>query len=303
MTDVIVIGGGIAGMAAALNCLRGGKSVLLLEKESFGGQIANSPRVENYPSFKQISGLELADKIFDQISELGVEFDIDKVTGIVKNGEKDFTVKTEYSEHKCKAVIIACGVKHRKLNVAGEEKFTGKGVYYCAVCDGAFYKDQEVTLVGDANSALQYALLLSNYCSKVKMVTMFDRFFGDKALQDAVLARDNIEVIHGYVTEKVLGDEKFEGVLLKETKGENRLEIKNSALFVAIGQVSDNEVFSGVCKLDKDGFIVSGEECFSGTDGVFVAGDCRTKRIRSLCTASSDGIIAALSAVSYLDRK
>ena len=302
MVDIIIVGAGTAGMTAALYALRAGKSVMLLEAESFGGQIASSPRVENFPGTKQISGLELADKLFEQISDLGAEFDIDRVVSIEKIAEKHFVVTTEYSSHECKSVILACGVKHRTLNVEREEDFIGKGVYYCAVCDGAFFTGKDVALVGDANSALQYALLLSNYCSKVTMVTMFDKFFGDMALQNAVRARDNIEIIPNYITCGLLGDDKFEGVKFKETNGENTFELKTNALFVAIGQVPDNKAFENVVELDRAGFIVADEACTTKTEGVFVAGDCRTKKIRQLTTASADGAIAALAASSYIDK-
>ncbi len=302
MTDIVIIGGGTAGMTAALYALRAGKSVTVLEAESFGGQIASSPRVENFPGTKQISGLELADKLFDQITSLGAEFDIDRVISIEKLEEKHFTVKTEYSSHECRSVIIACGVKHRQLRALNEEKFIGKGVYYCAVCDGAFFTGKDVALVGDANSALQYALLLSNYCSKVTMVTMFDKFFGDKALQDAVKARDNIEIIPGYLAKEIIGEENFEGVKFKQTEGEEEFVLKTNALFVAIGQVPDNGAFENVVELDRMGFIVADERCLTKTPGVFVAGDCRTKVIRQLTTAAADGAIAALAASNYLDK-
>ena len=302
MVDIIIIGGGTAGMTSALYALRAGKSVMVLEAESFGGQIASSPRVENFPGTKQISGLELADKLFEQITELGAEFDIDRVISIEKLAEKHFKVTTEYSVYEAKSVIIACGVKHRTLNVAKEEKFIGKGVYYCAVCDGAFFTGKEVALVGDANSALQYALLLSNYCSKVTMVTMFDKFFGDMALQNAVRARENIEIISGYLTDGFIGDDTFEGIKFRKTEGDGGFELKTNALFVAIGQVPDNSAFADIVELDKAGFIISDEACTTKTDGVFVAGDCRTKKIRQLTTAAADGAIAALAAATYIDK-
>lgn len=302
MVDIIIIGGGTAGMTSALYALRAGKSVLVLEAESFGGQIASSPRVENFPGTKQISGLELADKLFEQITELGAEFDIDRVTSIEKLAEKHFKVTTEYTSHEAKSVIIACGVKHRTLKLANEDKFIGKGVYYCAVCDGAFFTGKEVALVGDANSALQYALLLSNYCSKVTMVTMFDKFFGDMALQNAVKSRENIEIIPGYLANGFIGEDKFEGVTFRKTEGEGGFELKTNALFVAIGQVPDNTAFENLVELDKQGFILADEDCTTKTDGVFVAGDCRTKKIRQLTTAASDGAIAALAASNYIDK-
>ena len=175
-------------------------------------------------------------------------------------------------------------------------------MYYCAVCDGAFFTGKDVALVGDANSALQYALLLSNYCSKVTMVTMFDKFFGDMALQNAVRARENVEIIPGYLTDGFIGTEKFEGVKFRKTEGGEGFELKTNALFVAIGQVPDNKAFEPLVDLDKFGFIIADETCTTKTDGLFVAGDCRTKKIRQLTTASADGAIAALAAASYIDK-
>lgn len=162
MKDVIIIGGGPAGMTCALNLLRAGHSVLIIEKEAFGGQIATSPRVENLPSIKEISGLEFSDNLFSQIDALGVEFELEEVNEIVKNSDETFTVKTNYGEHDAKAVVIANGVSHRKMNLPNEEEFIGKGISFCAVCDGAFYKNKDVYLIGDANTALQYALMLAN---------------------------------------------------------------------------------------------------------------------------------------------
>ena len=194
--DILVIGGGPSGMSAALYALRSGKSVLILEKENFGGQIANSPRVENVPSIKEISGLDFSDHLFTQITDLGAEFELEEVLEVIKNDDKTFTVKTNYNTYQAKAVIIATGVTHRKMNLPNESDLIGKGISFCAVCDGAFYKGKEVFLIGDANSALQYALLLANYCPKVRMFTLFDKFFGDQLLIDRVKNNDTIEVIH-----------------------------------------------------------------------------------------------------------
>ena len=195
MYDMIVIGAGAAGMTAALYALRNGKKVLVLEGDCLGGQIATSPRLENYPSIKEISGEEFANNLFEQITDLGAEVEIERATRIEKRGEGNFFVHTEYGGYEGKSVVIAAGVKHKTLKTAqAREDLIGKGVYYCAVCDGAFYKGKEVAVIGDANTALQYALLLSGYCKKVYMYTLFDKFFGDAALVKALRAKDNIEV-------------------------------------------------------------------------------------------------------------
>ena len=205
MIDIIVVGGGPSGMTAALYALRSNKSVLILEKENFGGQIANSPRVENFPSVKEISGLDLSDNMFSQIMDLGAQFELEDVLKIEKQADK-FLVTTNYRSYESKAVIIANGVKHRLMNLPNEENLIGNGVSFCAVCDGPMYKGKEVYLIGDANTALQYALLLSNYCTKVHMFTLFDRFFGDQILIDRLLSKENIIVKHNMNLVQYLGE-------------------------------------------------------------------------------------------------
>ena len=200
--DIIIIGAGTAGMTAAIYALRGGKKTLILERENIGGQIALSPKVQNIPSIFEISGGEFADRLFSQISDLGVDFELEEVLKIEKS-DKLFTVTTDYNSYCAGAVILASGVRHRKLNVPGEEKFLGKGVYYCALCDGAFYTGRDVTLVGDGNTALQYALLLSDLASELTVVTMFDKFFGEKALENALRAKDNVRIISDYVAAEI----------------------------------------------------------------------------------------------------
>lgn len=301
MYDIIVIGAGAAGMTSALYALRNGKKVLVLEGESLGGQIATSPRLENFPSIKAISGEEFADNLFEQITDLGAEVEIEKVTGIEKKAEGAFTVRTEYSEYEGKSVIIAAGVKHKHLKTKHDrEDLVGKGVYYCAVCDGPFYKGKEVALIGDANTALQYALLLSGYCKKVYMYTLFDKFFGDESLVKAVRAKDNVEVRPNTSVVDFIGEDELTAIEYTDKDGSLcRQEIP--AVFVAIGQVPDNAAFAGVADLDEAGYIIADETCKTRTPGVFVAGDCRTKAVRQVSTAVSDGAIAATNASLYLE--
>lgn len=298
MLDIIVIGGGMAGMTASLYALRNNKKVLILEKESVGGQIAKSPKVENYPTKKEISGTELADEVFEQITELGAEFELENVKAITKENNI-FKVTTDYNTYEAKSVIIATGAKPRALNLENEEKLVCHGVYYCAICDGPFFADQEVALIGDANSALQYALMLSSYCSKVHMFTLFDKFFGEKSLQDAVLATKNIEVTHEVSAIKFNGTDNLESIVFKRKDG-SLFEHKTKAVFIAIGQVPDNKVFEKLAELDSKGYIISDETCMTKTPGLFVAGDCRTKQIRQVTTAISDGAVAAMNACKYL---
>ena len=300
MYDIIVVGGGAAGMTACLYSLRNGKSVLLLESESIGGQIATSPRLENYPSIKAISGEEFADNLFEQITALGADFEIEKVVGIDK-ADGVFTVKTEYKEYQAKSVIIAAGVKHKHLRTkSNRDDLVGKGVYYCAICDGAFYKGKEVMVIGDANTALQYAILLSSYCKKVYLYTLFDKLFGDKSLQKTALAKENVEWVKEVAVTDFIGDTELTAVEYKDKDGNiKRHEIP--AVFVAIGQIPDNKAFAGLVDLDKEGYIIADESCRTKTDGLFVAGDCRTKAVRQVVTAVADGGIAATNASLYLE--
>lgn len=296
--DVLIIGGGPAGMTAALYVLRSGKNVLILEKENFGGQIATSPRVENYPSIKAISGIELSDQMFSQITELGAEFELEEVTGMVKeNGI--FKVTTNYGEHLAKAVIIANGVTHRHMNLANEDKLTGKGISFCAVCDGAFYKGQDTYLIGDANTALQYALLLSNYCPKVHMFTLFDKLFGEEILIDKVKNTENIIITPWMNLVEYKGDSELTGLIFENTKDQTIHEYKTNNVFIAIGQLPHNEVFEDLVELDK-GFIITDEYMKTKTEGLYAIGDTRKKSVRQLVTATNDGAIAALEAVKYI---
>lgn len=296
--DVLIIGGGPAGMTAALYVLRSGKNVLILEKENFGGQIATSPRVENYPSIKVISGLELSDQMFSQISDLGAEFELEDVTGIKKENGL-FKVTTNYGEHLAKAVIIANGVTHRHMNLPNEDKFSGKGISYCAVCDGAFYKGQDAYLIGDANTALQYAMLLSNYCPKVYMFTLFDKLFGEEILIEKVKKTENIIITPWMNLIEFKGEDELTGLVFENTKDHSIREYKTNNVFVAIGQLPHNEIYKDLVDLEK-GFIITDDNMKSKTDGLYAIGDTRKKTVRQIVTAINDGAIAALEAIKYI---
>ena len=298
MYDIVVIGGGPAGLTASLYAARAGKKVMLLEKSAFGGQIATSPRVENYPSIPEIAGAELADKMFDQAVSHGVEFDMG--SGKITKTDVGFTVTTEYSTYECLSVVIATGVSHKKLGLESETRLAGNGVCYCAVCDGAFYKDKRVCVVGDGFTAAQYALYLSEICSEVHLLTLFDKLFCDKELTDRILANGKIEWTPNVTLTDVLGDGKVEGVVLRDNDGAvTYLDL--DAVFVAIGQEPHNEGFANLVKLDDKGYIVAGEDCRTSCEGVFVAGDCRTKSVRQCATAVGDGAVAGIAATSYVD--
>ncbi len=301
--DVIIIGAGAAGMTAALYAIRSGKNVTLFEGEAVGGQIANSPKVENFPTIPEISGADLSDRMFDQISERGADIEYDKVISVKKRDDGIFEVKTDYDEFLAKAVIAATGVKHKHINVPGEKELSGRGVYYCALCDGNFYAGRETAVIGDGNTAMQYAVLLSNICSKVYVLTWTNKFFGDKALEKAMLARKN--VIHMPETSVTAfeGNDKLENIVYTDKISGETKKLAVPAVFVAIGQVPDNGIFSSLAELDKNGYFVSGEEACTKTEGFFVAGDCRAKKIRQLTTAVADGAVAAVNACSYIDKK
>ena len=302
MHDMIIVGGGPAGLTAAIYGLRAGKTVLVIEKGGFGGQIAFSPKVENIPGFQQIGGAEFADKLTEQAMALGAEVELEKVTSVTKNGDL-FAVETEEgSTFEGRTVILALGVKHRMLGLPGEEELVGSGISFCAVCDGAFYAGQNVAMIGGGNSALQEALLLSEVCNKVTIVQNLADFTGEKKLAEALLEKENVEVLFSTV---VAGYEAEGGVLTglrlrSEVTGEES-HIAVDGAFLAVGLQPENEPFAQLAKLNDWGYFDSGEDCCTATPGLFVAGDCRSKRIRQVVTAAGDGAIAAMAACRYLD--
>ena len=302
MYDIIIIGAGPAGLTAALYARRAEKSVLLIEKETFGGQITHSPRVENYPGFISMSGSELGEKLFEQVLSQGAEIELDTVTGI--SGEAGvLTVTCEGSVHEGKAVIIATGSRHRDLGVENEEKFVGEGISYCAVCDGAFYKGKSVAVIGGGNSALQEAVLLSEGCAHVTVIQNLPYLTGEPSLQNILGKRENVSFIYSTVVSGILGGDTFEGLLLRNAETGEETALTVDGAFVCIGQVPENTAFANVVTLNDYGYVTAGENCLpeSTLPGIFVAGDCRTKSIRQVTTATADGAVSALAACRYLD--
>ena len=296
MYDIVIIGGGPAGLTAATYARRAGKSVLVIEKDAFGGQITWSPRVENFPGFLSVSGTELGDKLLEQAMAHGAEVELDTVTAL----RGTTAVCESGAEFEGRAVIIATGARPRPLGVAREEELVGSGVGYCAVCDGAFYKGKPVAVTGGGNSALQDALLLSESCSKVYLIHRRDSFRGEQKLVDALKERANVEfVLNASVTE-LLGEEDLSGIVV-EQDGQRR-EIPVEGLFVAIGHRPDLEAFAPWLNRDAAGYADAGEDCLTPTEGLFVAGDCRKKAVRQLTTAAADGAVAALAACRWLDK-
>ena len=299
MYDIAIIGGGPAGLTAAVYARRAGKSVLVLEKNTFGGQITWSPRVENFPGFASITGVELGDRFLAQAMEQGAEVELEEVTG-VRRGEESMALECESgAEFHTRAVIVATGAKPRMLGIARETELTGSGVSYCAVCDGAFYKDRAVAVVGGGNSALQDALLLSETCSQVHLIHRRDSFRGEQRLVEALDKRANVKFVLDATVKELLGAEELRGVVV-EQHGAWR-EIAVDGLFVAIGGEPDNAAFAPLLKLDEAGYADASEDCAAPTPGVFVAGDCRKKGVRQLTTAVADGAVAAVAAVHWLD--
>lgn len=300
MHDIIVIGGGPAGLTAALYALRAGKSVLVIEKSTFGGQITWSPKVENFPGIPSVSGAELGDKFTAQALDQGAELELDEVTSVELDGDIK-RVKTDFGgTFEAKALIIASGARPRTLGIPGEEELMGAGVCFCAVCDGAFYKGREVAVNGGGNSALQDALLLSDTCSKVYLIHRRDTFRGEAKLVEAIKARNNVEFVLGSSITALLGQAELCGIRVADADGNER-EIAVDGLFVAIGHAPDNGIFSQLMDLDDGGYADSDESCCTKTPGVFVAGDCRKKTVRQLTTAAADGSAAALAACRYID--
>ena len=299
MKDIIIIGAGPAGLTAALYALRAGKSVLVIEKSTFGGQVTFSPKIENYPGIPEMTGNEFADKLLDQVLNMGAEVEMEKVTGIINEGSRKLVFAGD-KKYEAKAVIIAVGVKHRQLGLKRENELTGKGISYCAVCDGAFYNGQTVGVVGGGNSALQEAVLLSDICEKVYVFQNLSFMTGEKKLVEILETKSNVEFMTDVVVSDLKRDDELTGVTLKHTT-EGEKEVALNGLFVAIGLEPSNSDFAEMAALDSNGYFDSDEACLTKTEGIYVAGDCRKKNIRQITTATADGASAALAACRYID--
>lgn len=301
MYDVLIVGGGPAGLTAAVYALRAGKTVLVIEKAGFGGQIAFSPKVENIPGTIQISGAEFSEKLIEQAMNLGADVELETVTALKKQGDV-FRVSTEDGNvFEGRSVILATGVKHRMLGLPGEEELVGKGISFCAVCDGAFYEGQDTAMIGGGNSALQEALLLSEVCNHVTVVQNLADFTGEKKLAEALLEKKNVTVhfstlVDGYLTD----GEQLTGLRIRNDVTGEVQELKVDGAFLAVGLMPENEAFAAFADLNDWGYFDSAEDCVTKTEGLFVAGDCRSKRIRQVTTAAADGAVAAMAACRYL---
>lgn len=302
MYDIVVIGGGPAGMTAALYGLRNGKSVMVLEKHGFGGQITYSPKVENYPGTLQMSGNEFADKFMDQILAQGADLELEKAIGIEDHGTCKVVLTEEGSRFEARAVVIATGVKHRMLGLPGEKELVGSGISFCAVCDGDFYRGQTVCMAGGGNSALQEAILLSGKCREVILLQDLPEFTGEKKLQEVLFSRPNVRAFtNTIITGLVAEGEELKGVTIADRNTGAEQTVPCDGLFIAIGLIPENEPFRAFAELNSYGYFASGEDCCTSTPGVYVAGDCRSKTVRQLTTAVADGAVAALAACRYID--
>lgn len=299
MYDIIIIGGGPAGLTAALYARRANKSVLVIEKGSFGGQITYSPKVENIPGFLSVTGNEFAEKLVEQVLEQGADVEAAEVLSLRDGDVK--TVVTDSGEFEGKTVIIATGARHRLLGLPNEESYVGEGISFCAVCDGAFYEDKTVAVIGGGNSALQEALLLSDLAKKVYVVQNLDFLTGEEKLSEQLHERKNVEVILGTVVKALHGEGELTGITVANEKSGEETLLSVDGMFVAIGLVPQNELFSGILSLDVRGYAEAGEDCITSARGIFAAGDCRVKKIRQVATAAADGAIAALAACDYID--
>ena len=335
--DVVIVGAGPAGLSAAIYVQRAGKKALVFEGNMYGGQIVNTPEIENYPGIQKISGFEFAEGLYNQATSLGAEVVFEKAETISKreaanevepgseDGEKSdfgfFVTTNSGKAYQCKAVILATGAVNRKLGLAKEDTLLGGGISYCATCDGAFYKGKAVAVAGGGNTALEDAKFLSNYCSKVYLIHRRDTFRGAETSVMQLRNKENVEFVLDSVITELLSEvpetagngiavtgktgiaakrEKLSGVVVKNRTSNEERTLPVSGLFVAVGQEPVNERFRDIVSLDASGYIAADESCATNTPGVFTAGDCRTKKVRQLTTAAADGAVAALAAVEFI---
>lgn len=301
MYDIIIIGAGTAGLTAAIYGVRAGKSVLVLEAKTYGGQIINTPKIENYPGIKEISGFEYAKNLYEQAKGLGAEIKFEQVVAIEEQ-ETGKRVKTTKDSYDCRSVILATGAKNRPLSLPREQELIGAGVSYCATCDGMFYRGREVAVVGGGNTALEDAAFLANYCSKVYVIHRRSEFRGEEKLVESLKQKENVEFILNSRVTALNGADALESLTVQNVKTEEEQVLPVSGVFVAIGQMPQNEKFAGMVDLDAHGYVKAGENCHTNVEGIFTAGDCRTKEVRQLATAAADGAVAALAACAYLNQ-
>ena len=300
MYDIAIIGAGPAGLTAGIYARRAGKSAVIFESSGIGGQIAQAGTIENYPACPDILGIDLSNTMYEQADKLGCDFAFDAVTSLEKTAD-GFHVKGEYESQEAKAGIVATGAHCRHLGVEGEERLIGRGVSYCAVCDGAFYRDKEVVVVGGGNSALEDAIYLTAYAKKVTLIHRRDEFRADKAVIEDVRKNPRVHTVMNARVSEIIGENTVSSVLVTYQDGMSET-LTTDGIFIAVGREPKNAAFASLIALDESGYILATENCHTSCDGIFVAGDCRTKDIRQLTTATADGTVAALAAVAYLKK-
>ena len=296
MYDIIIIGAGPAGLTAALYALRANKKVLILEARSYGGQIVNAYKIENYPGIPEISGFDYATTLYNQVKALGADFKFETALRI----DEDKTVVTKSNTYNAKAIILATGSENRKLKIKDEEKYTGRGVSYCATCDGNFYKNKIVAVVGGGNTALEDSVYLSNLVSKLYLIHRKDEFKGEEKYVEELKEKDNIEFISNSNVVKLNGTDKLTSIVVEDNDG-NQKELEVDGLFIAIGREPKNEIFSNIIDLDEYGYIKYTDDVHTNVNGIYVAGDAKVKNLRQLTTAVSDGAIAATTAIREME--
>lgn len=298
MYDIIIVGAGPAGLTAAIYARRASKKVLVLEAMTYGGQIVNTPDIENYPVEAHISGFDFATKVYNQAKDLGAEIAFEKVVE-VKDGGKEKTVVTVKNTYTAKAVILATGSENRKLGLDNEEALVGKGISYCATCDGAFYRNKVVAVVGGGNTALEDALYLADIASKVYLIHRRDEFRGEDTTVARLKERDNVQFVYNSTVTGLNAEKRLQSIEVTNKDG-SLSTIEVNGLFVAIGRIPENQNFASLIDLDEAGYVKAQEDCRTNVPGIFVAGDSRVKSVRQLVTATADGAVAATEAVKYI---
>lgn len=299
MVDIIIVGAGTAGLSSAIYAVRSGKTALVFEGKNYGGQIINTPEIENYPGIKNISGFEFATNLYEQAKSLGAKIQFEKVTNIVDNGNTKTVITTEKS-YECKAVIVATGAINRPLGLENESELIGMGISYCATCDGAFFRGKNVAVVGGGNTALEDASFLSNYCENVYLIHRRFEFRGEETLVKSLQEKANVHFVLNSKVIELKAKFNLSSIMILNVETQKQEELFVEGLFVAIGQMPENGNFSKLINLDDNGYIVANETCKTNVKGVFTAGDCRTKKVRQLATAAADGAIAGIMACEYL---
>ncbi len=302
MYDIIIIGAGPAGLTSAIYACQARKNILLLEKESYGGQILKADKVKNYPGFNEISGFEFATKLYNQASDLGADIKFEEAVEI-KNYDDYKEVITNKNSYKTKSIVIASGAKNRKLGLNNEDKLIGKGISYCSTCDGMFFKDKEVAITGGGNNAIDDALYLSNICKKVYVIYRRKEFRFDSINLSKLKVKENVTFILNSNIINLIGNEKLEGIIIKENDTNKEITLNIDGLFITIGHIPVSNMCKNIINTNEEGYIISNEDCTTNIEGIFVAGDIRVKEIRQLTTACSDGTIAVLNACKYLNKQ